>query len=90
MHARTFFMFVFSMFFCFFFCFFFFLFFFFVFVFFFVFCFVFFVNFLTKYSFRNTIRVSNVLDSNQDRFSVGPDLSPNLLQRLSADGKSRR
>ena len=38
---------------------------------------------LTK-SFRNTIRVSNGLDPDQDRRSVGPDLGPNCLQRLSA------
>ena len=41
-------------------------------------------------SFRNTIRVSNSLDSEQDRHSVGPDLRPNCLQRLSVDDKSRR
>ena len=32
-------------------------------------------------SFRNTIRVSNGLDPDQDRHSVGPDLDPNCLQR---------
>ena len=37
-----------------------------------------------KNSFRNTIRVSNSLDQDQDRSSVGPDLGPNCLQRLSA------
>ena len=42
----------------------------------------------SKYSFRNTIRVSNCMDSAQDRHSVVPDLSPNCLQRLSADDKS--
>ena len=41
-----------------------------------------------KYSFRNTIRVSNGLDPDQDRLYVGPDLGPNHLQRLSADNKS--
>ena len=35
----------------------------------------------SKTSFRNTIRVSNSLDPD----SVGPDLVPNRLQRLSAD-----
>ena len=40
-------------------------------------------------SFRNTIRVSNGLDPDQDRRSVGPDLGPNCFQRLSADDKSR-
>ena len=32
-----------------------------------------------KSSFRNTIRVSNGLDPDQDRHSVGPDLRPNCL-----------
>ena len=35
------------------------------------------------------MEVSNGLDSDQDRHSVGPDLGPNCLQRLSADDKSR-
>ena len=39
-----------------------------------------------RISFRNTIRVSNCLDPDQDRRSVGPYLDPNCLQRLSADG----
>ena len=43
-----------------------------------------------KNSFRNTIRVSNNLDPDQDRHSVGPDLGPNCLQRLSEDDESRR
>ena len=34
--------------------------------------------------------MSNGLDSDQDRRSVGPDLGPNCLQRLKADGKRRR
>ena len=46
--------------------------------------------FLAKVSFRNTIRVSDSLDPGQDRHSVGPDLGPNCLQRLSADDKSHR
>ena len=33
--------------------------------------------------------VSNGLDPDQDRHSVGPDLGSNCLQRLSADNKSR-
>ena len=41
----------------------------------------------SKNSFRNTIRVSNGLDPDQDRRS---DLGPNCLQRLKADDKSRR
>ena len=44
----------------------------------------------SKNSFRNTIRVSNSLDPDQDRRSVGPNLGPNCLQRLSADDKSGR
>ena len=36
-------------------------------------------------SFMNTIRVSNSLGPDQVRRFVGPDLSPNCLQRLSAD-----
>ena len=38
---------------------------------------------VSKNSFRNTIKVSNCLDPDQDRHSVGPDLGPNCLQRLS-------
>ena len=39
------------------------------------------INFFSKNSSRNTIRLSNVLDPDQDRHSVGPDLGPNCLQR---------
>ena len=42
----------------------------------------------SKNSFRNTIRVSNGLDPDQDQHSVEPDLEPNCLQKLSADEKS--
>ena len=42
----------------------------------------------SKYSFRNTIIVSNSLDPDQYRHSVDPDLGPNCLQRLSADNRS--
>ena len=38
----------------------------------------------SKKKFRNTIKVSK-----QYQHSVGPDLGPNCLQRLSADDKSR-
>ena len=38
-----------------------------------------------KKKFRNIIRVSNSLDPDQDRHSVGPDHGPNCLQRLQAD-----
>ena len=34
--------------------------------------------------------MSNSLDPDQDRYSVCPDLGPNCLQRLSADGTSRQ
>ena len=37
-----------------------------------------------------TLRVSNGLDPDQNLSSVGPDLGPNCLQRLSADSKSHR
>ena len=37
-----------------------------------------------KISFRNIIRASNSLDSDQARRYVGPDLGPNYLQKLSA------
>ena len=40
-----------------------------------------------KHSFRNTIRVSNSLDPDQNRHSIRPDLGLNCLQRLSADDK---
>ena len=35
----------------------------------------------------NTIRVSNSLDPDQDRYSVRTELGPNCLQRLSANEK---
>ena len=38
------------------------------------------INFLKK-SFRNTIRVSNNLDTDQARHFVGPDLGPNCLKK---------
>ena len=44
----------------------------------------------SKNSFKNTIRVSKSLDPEQARYSVGPDLGPNCLQRLSADDTSRQ
>ena len=46
------------------------------------------INFFKKKYFRNTVRVSNSFDPDQDRHSVGPDLGPNCLQRLSAYHKS--
>ena len=47
------------------------------------------INF-SKNSFKNTIRVSNSLDPEQDPHFVGPDQGPNRLQRLSADYKKGR
>ena len=38
-------------------------------------------------SFRNTIRVSNGLDTDKDRHSVIPALGPNCIQRLTAEDK---
>ena len=43
----------------------------------------------SKNSFRDTIRKSNPIDPDQDGRSVGPNLDPNCLQRLSADDESR-
>ena len=40
-------------------------------------------------SIRNTIRVSNGLDPDQDRHTVSPDLGPNCLQKLSVTSKKR-
>ena len=36
------------------------------------------------------MRVSNILDPDQARHFVGPDLDANCLQRLSADDTSRQ
>ena len=36
-----------------------------------------------KESFRNSIRVPNDLDPDQDRLCVGPDLVPNCLRRFN-------
>ena len=50
------------------------------------------IFFFKKKSSINPIRVSNVLDPDQDRHLVGPVLGPNTLQSLStldsADSKS--
>ena len=43
--------------------------------------------FFIEFFHRNTIRMSNGLDPDQDPQNVGADLSPNCLQRLSADDK---
>ena len=52
-------------------------------------------NYSCFYHFQNklflkTIRVSNILDQDQDRLSVGPDWVQTVCFRLSADDKSRR
>ena len=41
----------------------------------------------SKYYFRKNISVSNILEPDQARRIVGPDLGPKCLQRLSADDK---
>ena len=56
----------------------------------FVVCWFFSKSTFSKNSFRRTIRVSNSLDPDQARHFVWPDLDPNYLQRLSADGTSRQ
>ena len=48
------------------------------------------IVFVFNHSFRNTIRVSNGLNPDQDRRFVSPDLGPNRLQRFSVDVPSRR
>ena len=45
------------------------------------------VKLFSKHSFRNTILVSNSLDPDQARHSVGPDLGPTSLRWLLADDK---
>ena len=49
-----------------------------------------FSNKLFIFFFRNTIGVSNILDTDQTRRSVGSDLGPNCLPMLSADDTSRQ
>ena len=44
-------------------------------------------KFFSKSCFKNTVRVQNGLDPDQDRHSFGPDLGPNCLQRSSLDSK---
>ena len=50
----------------------------------------FFQNQLFQKIISGKLSVSNDLDPDEDRHSVGPDLVPNCLQRLSADDKSWR
>ena len=47
-------------------------------------------TFVSKQSFKNTIRVSKSLDQGQNRHSVCLDLTPSCLQKLSAGDKSSR
>ena len=53
-----------------------------------------FASFFVAYCFFFTFNffkiLSNSLDSDQARHSIGPDLGPNCLQRLSADDTSRQ
>ena len=42
----------------------------------------------SKNYFESTIRLSNSFDPDQVRHFIGPDLGPNCLQRLSANGTS--
>ena len=44
------------------------------------------IFFFLKNYFRNATKVSISLDLDQVRHFVGPDLGPNSLQRISADG----
>ena len=43
----------------------------------------------SMYSFWNTIKLFNSLDSDQTQHFVWPDLGPNCLQKLSTDDKSQ-
>ena len=53
-------------------------------------CWIFFkITFFKKF-FQEYLRVSNILDQDQARSFVGPDLVPTCLQRLSADDISRQ
>ena len=48
------------------------------------------IQLFSKYSFRNTTKVSNSFDPSQTRHFDGPGLGQNFLQRLSADGNRRQ
>ena len=52
-------------------------------------CLLFFVFFKIAFLW-NTTRVSNSLDPDQARRSVGSDLGPNCLQKLAADDTSKQ
>ena len=45
---------------------------------------------LSNQFFQEHYQSANCLDPDLDRHSVGPDLGPNCLQRLSADDKTQR
>ena len=45
-------------------------------------------HFVIKNYFRNTIRVTNGLDPDEDRRCVDPDLRPDCMQMLSTDDKN--
>ena len=51
-------------------------------------CFFFFQNKLFQKKFQEHYQSVNGLDPDQDLLSVGPDMGPNCLQRLSTDVKS--
>ena len=51
---------------------------------------LFFKIIFSKITFINIFRVSNGLDPDQVRQSVGPHLGPNCLQRLSVDPSKER
>ena len=48
------------------------------------------INFFLKKKNPRILSVSNSFDPDQARCFVGPDLGPNCLQSLSADGFSRQ
>ena len=53
-------------------------------------CWLFSKSTFSKSSFRNIIKVTNILDPDQAQNFIEPDLSPNCLQRLSADDTNRQ
>ena len=48
------------------------------------------LTFFQKYSFRNTISVSNGFDPDQDPHSVGPDLGAKVISRRQKSQKLRK
>ena len=47
------------------------------------------MSFFKTIFYMDTIRLSNDLDPDQNRRTVGPNLDPNGLQSISVDDKSR-